>query len=203
MRKLIKELPPYWQEIPEMLAIQGALQAELLQIKSKADSIILDAFIDTASEERISQWEKKLTIVPTGSLKQRRLYLKSVIRGFGKLNEEKIKTIVSTLTGSSAAVRLEDGAILLTIAQPVYMGEDILLSIDNALRPRLPAHLGLGAELEYTGRFRRLYTGIAYQLGKTVSYHTKAVSTDFVGLGDENGIQLIDNEYGFLADEEG
>jgi len=203
MRDLMQELPQYWQEIPEMLAIQRALSAELLTIEGGLDGVIWDTFLDTASEERIGQWEKWLTIVPVGNLEQRRLYLKSVIRGFGKLNEEKIKAIVDTLTGSTTDVRLEDGAILLGIVQPVHMGEAILSDIERALKPRLPAHLGLATELNYTCRFGRLYAGIAYQLGKMVHYRTDTVTTDFVGLSDENGIQLIDNEYGFLIDEEG
>ncbi len=143
MRELIKELPPYWWEIPEMVSIQNALQSELIELESGFDRIIWDTFIDTASEERISQWEKRLSIVPMGSLEQRRLYLKSVIRGFGKLNEEKIRSIVNALTGGDAIATFEDGVIIVKVLPPNNGSVFLFPDVERSLEPRKPAHLGL------------------------------------------------------------
>ena len=183
-----------------MRAIQEAIRLCLVDIAWESERIVADTLIDTMSSERLSAWEKCLEITPEGTIEQRRLYLKSVIRGFGKLNEAKIKAIVNTLTGSNAAVRLERGVIMLDIERPINMAAVVLNNIESALNPRIPVHLGLAYELGYLQELKRLYTGAAYQLAKTVYYETKAVSTDFAGLTDEDGIQFTDNEYGFLEE---
>ncbi|MBQ2776514.1 MAG: DUF2313 domain-containing protein [Peptococcaceae bacterium] len=150
MRNLIDELPSYWHEVPEMQELQRVIQKLFEGIETESDKILLDAFIDTASEERISEWEKRLTITPTGTLEQRRLYLKAVIRGFGKLNEEKIKSIVNALTGGDAIVTFEAGVITVRVLPPnngeVYLFPDV----ERAIEPRKPAHLGLSVVRYYS-----------------------------------------------------
>lgn len=135
--------PPVWEEIPEMQALQDALQPELEQLGIKFEQVITDTFIDQLSEERLSEWEKRLTIVPQGTVQQRKLYLKSVIRGFGKLNEAKIRSIVNALTGGDAIATFEDGVIVVKVLPPnngeVYLFPDV----ERSLEPRKPVHLGL------------------------------------------------------------
>lgn len=150
MKTLMDYLPPYWQEVPEMVAIQESLQAELDKVGLGDEQIVLDTFIATASEERISEWEKRLLIVPKGTLEQRRLYLKSVIRGFGKLDEAKIKSIVNALTGGTAIVTFEAGVIVVKVLPP-NNGEVFLFpDIERSLETRKPAHLGLNVVRYYS-----------------------------------------------------
>lgn len=150
MRNLINELPSYWHEVPEMKELQRVIQKLFEDIEIESDKILLDTFIDTASEERISEWEKCLTVIPKGTLEQRRLYLKAVIRGFGKLNEEKVKSIVNALTGGGAIVIFEAGVITVKVLPPnngeVYLFPDI----ERALELRKPAHLGLNVVRYYS-----------------------------------------------------
>lgn len=150
MRELIQELPPYWHEVPEMRELQRVIQKMFEGIEAESDKILLDTFIDTASEERIVEWEKRLTITPEGTLEQRRLYLKAVIRGFGKLNEEKIKSIVNALTGGDAIVTFEAGVITVRVLPPnngeIYLFPDV----ERAIEPRKPAHLGLSVVRYYS-----------------------------------------------------
>lgn len=143
MRELKSLLPSVWEDIPEMQVLQEALQPEMERLAEQSDQIITDTFVDQLSEERLSEWEKRLTIIPQGNVMQRRLYLKSVIRGFGKLNETKIKSIVNALTEGTAIVTFEDGVIIVRVLPPDN-GEIFLFpDVERSLEKRIPVHLGL------------------------------------------------------------
>ena len=95
--RMMDYLPEYWHVSPEMQAILEGDGLEVDRFLNVIASIYTDSFILTASESRIKEWEQDLKIVPTGTLEQRRLYVLSKLRGQGKLNEAKIKSIVRTL----------------------------------------------------------------------------------------------------------
>ena len=51
----------------------------------------------------------------------------AMLRGSGKLNEDKIKTIVRTFTGGGCIVSFENSTIIVEVAPPEW-GRNILIS---------------------------------------------------------------------------
>lgn len=148
--RMMDYLPRYWHESPQMQRILESDGLEIDRLLNVIVSIYTDAFVLTAGESRIKEWEQDLRIVPTGTLKQRRLFVLSKLRGQGKLNEGKIKTIVRTFTGGDCVVTFEDSEIRIRVLPPnngeVYLFPDV----ERSIKPRKPAHLGLVVERYYS-----------------------------------------------------
>lgn len=148
--RMMDYLPKYWHESPEMQKILESDGLEIDRLLNAITSIYTDAFILTASESRIKEWEQDLKIIPTGTLEQRRLFVLSKLRGQGKLNEGKIKTIVKTFTGGDSIVTFEDSTINVKVLPP-NNGETYLFpDVERSIKPRKPAHLGLVVERYYS-----------------------------------------------------
>lgn len=148
--RMMKYLPEYWHVSPEMQAILEADGLEIDRLLNAILSIYTDGFILSASEARIKEWEQDLKIIPTGTLEQRRMFVLSKLRGAGKLNEAKIKTIVTTFTGGDSIVTFENSEINVKVLPP-NNGETFLFpDIERSIKPRKPAHLGLVVERFYS-----------------------------------------------------
>lgn len=140
---LLKYLPHFLQEVREFQAVFPPIDDEINILYPYIESIFAEAIIMYCSEERIREWEKNLHIIPTGTLEERRYYIKALLRGSGKLNEAKIKSVVDAFTGGDAIVTLENSTIVVKVLPPengeVYRFPDV----ERALKPLVPAHLGL------------------------------------------------------------
>ena len=185
MRDLLAELPPYWREVPEMRAIQEAIRLCLVDIARESERIVADTLIDTMSNERLSAWEKCLEITPEGTIEQRRLYLKSVLRGSGKLNEAKIQSVVNALTGGTAIVSFADSVITIRVLPPgngeIYLFNDV----ERALAPKIPAHLGLSV-VRYYSTWEDITNDFASWEDVKNSFDSWQKVSDYIGLeGDE------------------
>lgn len=149
--KMMNYLPRFWHPNLEMIEILKTVGIELDKLVTAYQIIYTDAFILTAEEKRIKEWERDLQIQPTGTLEQRRLFVLSKLRGSGKLNESKIKNIVSAFTGGyDCIVTFSNSTITVRILPPnngeVFVFSDIIRTIT----PRKPAHLGLVVERFYS-----------------------------------------------------
>lgn len=149
--RMMDYLPPYWHpnlEMQQILQSEGfAIDTLLLELQR----IYTDAYIMTASAERIAEWEEDLEIVPNGTLEQRRLFVLSKIRGFGKLNEHKIQNIVASFTAGGAAIVTFANSTINVKVLPPQNGETFLFpDIERTLKPMIPAHLGLVIERYYS-----------------------------------------------------
>lgn len=148
--RMMNYLPEYWHVSPEMQAILEGDGLEVDRFLNVIASIYTDSFVLTASESRIKEWEQDLKIVPTGTLEQRRLYVLSKLRGQGKLNEAKIKSIVHAFTGGDSIVTFADSTINVQVLPP-NNGEVFLFpDIERSISPRKPAHIGLVVERFYS-----------------------------------------------------
>lgn len=147
---LISRLPLHLQNIAEFRQINNALDTEVALLNERASSIISNSTIMKADEERVAEWEKYLDINAEGNLYQRKLFLVATISGSGKLNEEKIKSLVQIYTGGSATVTVENSTINVKILPPksgeLFRFEDI----ERTLTRLKPAHLGLVVERDYS-----------------------------------------------------
>lgn len=147
---LIEYLPSFLQEVREFKALFDPIDKELNILYPIIENLFAEAVIMYCSEDRIKEWEKALKIVPLGTIDERRLYLKALLRGSGKLNEAKIKSMVDAFTGGDAIVTLENSIITVKVLPPnngeIYRFPDI----ERALKPLIPAHLGLSVVRFYS-----------------------------------------------------
>lgn len=146
---LIDYLPTIMKGVREFKIFLGAEDPEVDDLKNNSEIIIDDSFFLTTSETRIIQWEQALNIKPYGTLPQRKSFLLSYIRGQGKLNEARIKSIVEAFTGGDSIITFNNSTIRIQILTPpsgdVYRYPDV----ERALIPKKPAHLGLKVERWY------------------------------------------------------
>ena len=146
-KRMMGYLPPYWHDSAEMQQILKTEGAEIDTLNERIESIYLDAFIMSASESRIAEWEKWLKLPPAGTLDERRRRILSYFQVFVKLNEGVIKTLVAMLyRDARAKVVFSDGEIKIVII-PLpenYLDTDTTLLIEQ-LAPKKPCHIGVSA----------------------------------------------------------
>ena len=149
---LMKYVPHVYRKFDEFKAIMGAGDMELDFLYPAIDSIFTDSIIMYCSEERLSEWEKALGIIPTGTLTERRYYVKAFLRGAGKLSEAKIKSIVEAFTGSDSKVTFiaVDSLIHVKVMHPANGEVFRFPDVERALQPLIPAHLGLSVTRNYS-----------------------------------------------------
>lgn len=146
---LIKYLPHFMQDVREYQELFSPIDDEINILYPYIESIFAEMIIMYCSEARIEEWERNLKIVPTGTLEERRLYIKAVLRGNGKLNEAKIKSIVNAFTGSDALVTFYDSTIFVKVLSPSHGEIYRFPDVERALKPLIPAHLGLSVTRNY------------------------------------------------------
>ena len=158
--KLIEYLPHFLHEVKEFKAIFNAEDDEINILYPSIESIFAEAIIMYCSEGRVAEWEKALKVVPQGTLEERRYFIKALLRGSGKLNETKIKSIVEAFTGGEAIVSLEDSTVVVKILPPNNGEVYRFLDVERALKPLIPAHLGLSIIRYYStwGDIKNNYT---------------------------------------------
>lgn len=110
-QRMLGYLPEFLRTAREIKAILESEGHEIDRLSDNIQLIINDAYIMSASESRIQQWEQKLKIVPAGTLEQRKQFILAVLRGQGKLNETKIKSVVNAFTGGEAIVTFTNSTI--------------------------------------------------------------------------------------------
>ena len=143
--------PQVLQSILEFQAIIDSEYPEIDEIKESSERIINDAYLPTMSEERIEEWEKILGVIPikNSSFSDRRDTIIARIRGQGKLNTELINTIVGTFTGGKANSWVKNSILYVEITPPPENKQYQFLNVEQELKNKVPAHLGLKVERNY------------------------------------------------------
>lgn len=148
--QLIKYLPLFLQQPALFKTLFRSDGIEIDRLKDSIQIIIDDAYILSATEARVSSWEKALDIVPAGTVAQRKSFIISYLRGQGKLNEARIKLIVNAFTGGDALVSFANSEILVRVLAPdlgdVYLYPDV----ERSLKTKIPAHVGLTVQRYYS-----------------------------------------------------
>jgi len=148
---LISYLPPYYQNVKEMVAIQNTLAQELGQINIDIEDLIKQCFVDTATWG-LEIWERILGIQTdkTKPLDQRRSMIKAKMRGAGTVNIEQIKNIAAAFLNGQVDVQENFASysidIIFTDYQGVPPNRDDLTA---TLRQLMPAHLEINYILYY------------------------------------------------------
>jgi hypothetical protein len=148
---LISYLPPYYQNVKEMVAIQNTLAQELGQINIDIEDLIKQCFVDTATWG-LEIWERIFGIQTdkTKLLDQRRSMIKAKMRGAGTVNIEQIKNIARAFLNGELDVTENFANYSIDIEFTDYGGvppnRDDLTKI---LREIIPAHLEINYILNY------------------------------------------------------
>ena len=148
---LISYLPPYDQDVKEMVAIQNTLAQELGQINIDIEDLIKQCFVDTATWG-LEIWERIFGIQTdkTKLLDQRRSMIKAKMRGAGTVNIEQIKNIARAFLIGELDVTENFANYSIDIEFTDYGGvppnRDDLTKI---LREIIPAHLEINYILNY------------------------------------------------------
>lgn len=101
---LIKHLPAYSRTSVIYNEIFDAENIELDILNDNISKAKRDTFIRTASNERITRLENFLRIKGLGTLEQRKSYLLTLFQKDNKMNEELVKEVANTITGSDCIV---------------------------------------------------------------------------------------------------
>lgn len=145
----------YYPEVIKVLLEYQALMFtegfEVDFLNTSLEFVVEDAYLYTMGEERIAQWEKALNIRvnPQDSLEDRREVIISRIRGKGKLNTETINNIVATFTNYKANSYIKDSVLYVEIEAPADNKQFKFANVENELRNKIPAHLGLVVTRNY------------------------------------------------------
>ena len=150
-QRMIEYYPQVISCIQEFKAIIKAEYPEIEDINAGKDRVIEDAYLLTMTEERIESWEKILGIAPlaNSTLGDRRDTIIARIRGQGKLNTALINSIVNAFTGGKSESWVEDSVLYVIITPPPTNKQYQFANVEQELRKKVPAHLGLKVSRNY------------------------------------------------------
>lgn len=143
--------PEVIQRIKEFQAIIHGESAEFSELGTSNEQVLADAYLTTMSETRVKQWEKILNIPleVESSLADRRDNVIAKMRGQGKLNSALINLIVNTFTGGTANSYVRDGVLYVEITPSRDNRSDRFANVEQELKNKVPAHLGLSVSRNY------------------------------------------------------
>lgn len=137
--------------IKEFQAILDGEYPEFESLHSTKEDVLNNAYLYTMDKDRILAWEKVLKIVPLSdsTIEDRREVIIARIRGQGKLNTTVINSIVNTFTGGTAISWVADSTLYVEITPPPNNKQYKFENIENELKNKVPAHLGLVVTRNY------------------------------------------------------
>lgn len=151
---LIDMLPDFLRGIHEYNVVFDIENLSLDKLYSDIDKVKNDMFITTASNDSMTRLESFLGIKGMGTLEQRKNYIISLIQKGKKLNENKIKNIANTITGSDSIITFYGagdnnnpypgyGVLRLQILSPDKNRDYRYEDIARTIKPLVPGHIKL------------------------------------------------------------
>lgn len=143
----------YYPEIIKSIKeFQLLIKTQSLQVEEMHEEltkILSNAYIDTADESKIAQWEQFLGItpLPQGSddletyLSDRRETILARLYKVEKLNTKSIADIVKIFTGGETTSYFKDGTIHVCILPPKDNKQFKFANVERELSKKVPAHL--------------------------------------------------------------
>lgn len=142
-RKLIDYLPPFIQGYKEIKAIMDTEQVDAEKAWTDAENVLADQFVQDATENGVSRYEKILGIVPKGTytLDDRKFNI------LARLNEqlpytlESLESALISLCGEDGyTVKLDTDAYTLTV-KLALANEHNVEAVESLLKKMIPANL--------------------------------------------------------------
>ncbi len=162
-RKLLDYYPPVIRNILDFIELTNAQEPLVGQVWDAISLAYDNQFIDDATEEGVSNWEKDYSIVPSkaDTLKQRKQYLKSKWVPNNKYIFEWLKKWLKTVTGDENITEpvLEDYTLKTYL--PIGCSYSTIL---KDMREYVPSNMVINPVLQLRAFEQDLYTGTAFRL---------------------------------------
>ena len=151
----------YYPEVVKAIReFQVLIRTQSLQVEEmheKLINLLEDAYVSTANESRIEQWEKVLGITPLPKgedtmetwLSDRRETILARLYQTPKLNTKSISDIVKIFTGGEAKSFFKDGVIYVVITPPKQNKQYKFQNVEQELSKKIPAHLMFQVDRNY------------------------------------------------------
>lgn len=147
--QMLNYYPEVIKAIREFQELINTQSIQVEEIHEKLVELLEDAFISTAHEDRIAEWEQVLGITPLPQgddeletwLSDRRETIIARLYQPSRLNTQSISDIVSIFTGGKAISYFKDGIIHVFISPPKNNKKYKFENVEQELKQKVPAHL--------------------------------------------------------------
>jgi hypothetical protein len=155
--RMLNYYPEVIKAIREFQALIKTQSLQVDELHQKLIQMFEDAYVTSAHEERIEQWEKFLEITPLPQgdndtetwLQDRRETIIARLYHTEKLNGASISEIVRIFTGGTATSYFKDGTIHVLIEPPKDSKQYKFENVEQELSKKVPAHLMLRVDRNY------------------------------------------------------
>ena len=155
--QMLNYYPEVIKAIREFQVLIETQSLQVEEIHEKLVDLLEGAYIGTAHEDRISEWERVLGIdpLPQGDddletwLSDRRETIIARLYNPQRLNTQSISEIVQIFTGGKATSYFKDGTIHILIAPPKNNKKYKFENVEQELKQKVPAHLLFTVSRDY------------------------------------------------------
>lgn len=155
--RMLNRYPEVIKAIREFQALIKIQSLEVEAMHEELTKILSNAYLDTADESKIIQWEGFLGIVPLPQgdddldtwLSDRKETILARLYNAEKLNEKSISDIVKIFTGGTAESYFRDGVIHIIILPPKENKLFKFENVERELANKIPAHLAFRVSRNY------------------------------------------------------
>jgi hypothetical protein len=155
--QMLNYYPEVIKAIREFQVMIKTESIEVEEMHQKLTQLLGDAYVSTASETRISQWEQFLDITPVEQgedtletwLSDRRETILARLYTSQKLNTQSINDIVKIFTGGETVSYFKDGTIYVLISPPKNNKQYKFENVEQELSKKIPAHLNFKVDRNY------------------------------------------------------
>lgn len=157
-----QQMLDYYPEVIKAIReFQILIKTQSLQVEdlhAELTKLLGNAYIDTADETRIADWERVLGITPLPQgdddfdtwVSDRRETILARLYSSQKLNTKSISDIVQIFTGGTAASYFRDGVIYVLISPPKNNKQYKFENVVQELGRKIPAHIMFQVDRAYS-----------------------------------------------------
>lgn len=148
---VLSYLPPVLQEVYELQAAAQAENSELNRLWQGAEDAMNDQFLESATENGVSRWEKMLLLHPkdTDTLPERKFRIQSAISGRLPFTVWVLREQLSSLCGAGGYELTVDHANYKVTVLLALTAQNEFDAVTELLQKMLPANLQIEVSLMY------------------------------------------------------
>ena len=219
---VLSYLPPVFSEVYEMQAAAQGENSELNLLWQGAEDLMNDQFIDSATENGVSRWEKMLLLSPgdTDTLPERKFRIQSAMSGRLPFTIWVLREQLDSLCGADGyELTVDYGNYKVTVLLALAVQNEFD-AVTELLQKMLPANLVIEVSVQYRRHSELTAWGhedfglpyppvhprrrrIGIMATNTVNYNLKKLApSDFYNIADFNGnADIIDAQLKSINDQ--
>lgn len=155
--QMLNRYPEVIKSIREFQVLIKTQSLEVEEMHKELTKILQNAYLSTADESKIKQWEDLLGITPLKQgdddfdrwLSDRKETILARLYNAEKLNEKSISDIVKIFTGGTATSYFKDGVIHIIVEPPKQNKLFKFENVERELANKIPAHLAFRVSRNY------------------------------------------------------